>query len=195
MNKWFTHFSGWEAGFTLDKESQTLAIVLKENLILFAFDNRESLMRWQVRVTSQFEEGQHFLAHLVQLPNKSKLPMGQVRVHVQNRRFSLTHGIPPKLVHSWDLIDLRRYGALEGSRFCFEGGTRCGKGEGAHVLRLDDPFEVQRAFDSATKGKLEAKRKSCYFRPGSQTSRSHIMPKTRDSLSGRDVFILHSPIS
>ena len=62
---------------------------------------------FQVRVTSQFEEGQHFLAYMIQLPNKSKLPTGQVRVHVQNRRFSLTHGIPPKLVHSWDLVDLR----------------------------------------------------------------------------------------
>ena len=133
-------YLGWEAGFTLEKESQTLALVLKESLIVFAFDNRETLMRWQVRlsyhmqflscslkmffylqniiyaigniiqqvrVTSQFEEGQHFLAHMIQLPNKSKLPSGQVRVHVQNRRFSLTHGVPPKLVHSWDLVDLR----------------------------------------------------------------------------------------
>lgn len=100
-------YLGWEAGFTLDKESQTLALVLKESLVMFAFDNRETLMRWQVRVTGQFDEGRHFLAHLVQLPNKSKLPMGPVRVHVQNRRFSLTNGIPPKLVHSWELNDLR----------------------------------------------------------------------------------------
>lgn len=148
----------------MDKESQTLALVLREALVIFAFDTRESLMRWQVRVTSQFEEGQHFLAHLIQLPNKSKLPSGSVRVHVQNRRFSLTHGIPPKLVHTWDMVDLRRYGALEGSRFCFEGGSRCNKGEGVHVLRLDDPQELQRAFDSAAKGKLEGKRKSAYFR-------------------------------
>ena len=41
-------YLGWEAGFTLDKESQTLALVLKETLIVFAFDNRETLMRWQV---------------------------------------------------------------------------------------------------------------------------------------------------
>ena len=42
-------YLGWEAGFTLEKESQTLALVLKESLIVFAFDNRETLMRWQVR--------------------------------------------------------------------------------------------------------------------------------------------------
>ena len=102
----------------MDKESQTLALVLKEALVLFAFDSRESLMRWQVRVTSQFEEGQHYLAYLVQTPQQKKqqLATGQVRVHVQNRRFSLTQGIPPKLAHTWDLVDLRRYGSLDGGR-------------------------------------------------------------------------------
>ena len=73
---------------------------------VFVIQNIDYII-FQVRVTSQFEEGQHFLAYMIQLPNKSKLPTGQVRVHVQNRRFSLTHGIPPKLVHSWDLVDLR----------------------------------------------------------------------------------------
>ena len=56
----------------------------------------------------------------------------------------------------------RRYGGLENGRFCFEGGSRCGKGEGVHVLRLDDPEDLQLAFDAATKGKLESKRKSVY---------------------------------
>ena len=56
----------------------------------------------------------------------------------------------------------RRYGSLEQGRFCFEGGSRCGKGEGLHVLRLDDPQELQNVFDLASKGKLENKRKSLY---------------------------------
>ncbi len=76
---------------------------------------------WKSRVTSQFEEGQHFSAHLIQSP-KSKTS-SPVKVHVQNRRFSLTSGAPPKLVHSWNLNDLRRFGPLEGGRFCFEGGS------------------------------------------------------------------------
>ncbi|TRY81230.1 hypothetical protein TCAL_10448 [Tigriopus californicus] len=155
-------YLGWEAGFTLEKESLTLALVLKGVLIALAFDCRETLMRWQVRLAAQFEEGQHFSAHLVQVPNKSKFPLGQIRIHLQNRRFSLTTGVPPKLLHSWDLVDLRRYGGLENGRFCFEGGSRCGKGEGLHVLRLDDPQELKAKFDLATKGRLEAKRKSLY---------------------------------
>ena len=33
-----------------------------------------------------------------------------------------------------------------------------------HVLRLDDPKDLQNAFDSASGGKLESKRKSTYFK-------------------------------
>ena len=102
-------------------------------------------------------------AHLIQTPspnNKSK-PC-PVKVHVQNRRFSLTSGVPPKLFHSWNLNDLRRFGSLEGGRFCFEGGSRCGKGEGIHILRLDDPQDLLRAFEAASSNRLESKRKSMY---------------------------------
>ena len=62
-----------------------------------------------MRLTSQFEEGQHYSAHLLQSPAKSKFPTGVVgvRVHLQNKRFSLTTGVPPKVLHSWDLSDLR----------------------------------------------------------------------------------------
>ena len=64
-------YLGWEAGFTLDRESQTLAIILKKDILSLALDNRENLMRWQVRLTSQFEEGQHFNAYLIQTKSKS----------------------------------------------------------------------------------------------------------------------------
>ena len=87
---------------------------------------------------------------------------GPVKIHVQNRRFSLTAGVPPKLVNSWNFNDLRRFGPLENGRFCFEGGSRCGKGEGIHILRLDDPQELQKAFEEASNGKLESRRKSMY---------------------------------
>ena len=65
-------------------------------------------------MTGQFEEGQHFNAHLVQIPSKSKLSQGPIKIHVQNRRFSMTTGVPPRLVHSWNLADLRLEGFLPG---------------------------------------------------------------------------------
>ena len=50
---------------------------------------------------------------------------------------------------------------MEGGRFCFEGGTRCGKGEGLHVFRVDNAEEIQIAFDLASKGRLENKKRTC----------------------------------
>ena len=65
------------------------------------------------------------------------------------------------------LLHYRRYGGLDGGRFCFEGGSRCGKGEGIHLLRLDEPTDLKNAFDCAAQGKLEAKRpKSGFFKSG-----------------------------
>ena len=126
-------------------------------------------------MSSQFEEGRHYAAHLLQAPQKSKAAAspgsdGQVRLHLQNRRFSITCGAPPRLLHTWRLADLRRYGALDGDRFCFEGGSRCGRGgEGAVVLGgitrapgagaggglvAATPDELAGAFDLAARGKL-----------------------------------------
>ena len=43
-------YLGWEAGFTLDRESLTLALVLGDAaMVTLAFDARETMMRWQVR--------------------------------------------------------------------------------------------------------------------------------------------------
>ena len=41
-------YLGWEAGFTLDRESLTLAVVLRDAMVTLAFDARETMMRWQV---------------------------------------------------------------------------------------------------------------------------------------------------
>ena len=61
-------------------------------------------------------------------------------------------------LHYYD--DYRRYGAVEGGRFCYEGGTRCGKGEGLHVFRVDNPEDLQISFDLASKAKLENKKRA-----------------------------------
>ena len=47
------------------------------------------------------------MVHLVSSPKKAKLSPGPMRIHLQNLRFSLVAGLPPTLVHTWDLVDLR----------------------------------------------------------------------------------------
>ena len=54
----------------------------------------------------------------------------------------------------------RRYGGVDGGRFCIEGGTRCGKGEGLHVFRVDNSDEVQvyKKYNTVRPEKLNLKR-------------------------------------
>ncbi|CAG9789031.1 unnamed protein product [Diatraea saccharalis] len=80
-----------------------------------------------------------------------KLPAGPARLHLQGRRFALTSGVPPRLLGLWELAHLRRYGVVEG-RFCFEGGSHCGKGEGLHLLITDQAQDITDAFDMAARG-------------------------------------------
>lgn len=53
----------------------------------------------------------------------------------------------------------RRYGVVEG-RFCFEGGSHCGKGEGLHLLITDQAQDITDAFDQAAHGNLSLQRPS-----------------------------------
>lgn len=50
-------FLGMETGFTLDKESNTMALICSELVVVLAFDNRELLIQWQVKIRANLVEG------------------------------------------------------------------------------------------------------------------------------------------
>ncbi|KAI1291994.1 Protein Dok-7 [Halotydeus destructor] len=152
-------FLGMETGFTLDKESNTMALICSEMTVILGFDSRETLLQWQAKLRVHLPEGQQFLVQLTHLPARSKLATGPARVHLQDKSFCIVTGIPPKLSGTWTLQQLRKYGLIEG-KFCFEGGSSCGKGEGLHVLHTNQADELSRAFDLASSGKLVAERKA-----------------------------------
>ena len=52
----------------------------------------------------------------------------------------------------------RRYGVVE-NRFCFEGGSRCGRGEGLYVLVTDQGEDITKSFKLASEGKLATRRR------------------------------------
>lgn len=82
------HFLGLETGFTLDKESNTVAIVCQDVVVVLAFDNRERLMQWQVKLSSHLGDGPHFLVLLSSAPTKARLSAGPARLHVQVNMYS-----------------------------------------------------------------------------------------------------------
>lgn len=45
-------------------------------------------------------------------------------------------------------------------KFCFEGGSRCNKGEGLHVLVTDQAEDVERAVRLASQSKLFTRRRT-----------------------------------
>jgi hypothetical protein len=46
------------AGFTLDKESNTVAIICQDVTVILAFDTRERLIQWQVKISNNLGEGE-----------------------------------------------------------------------------------------------------------------------------------------
>jgi len=45
------------SGFTLDKESNTIAIICQDVTVVLAFDTRERLIQWQVKISSNLGDG------------------------------------------------------------------------------------------------------------------------------------------
>lgn len=149
------HFLGVETGFTLDKESNTLGIICQDVIVVLAFDTRERLIQWQVKISSNLGEDHQFLVLLFQSPPKSKISTGSVRLHVREMKFCMTAGIPQRLLGIWEIGHLRRYGVVDG-KFCFEGGSRCGKGEGLFILVTDQGAEITQTLQLAAQGKLSS---------------------------------------
>ena len=44
-----TDYIGCEHSFNLDKEANTIALIFKQMVVLLAFEERETLIKWQVR--------------------------------------------------------------------------------------------------------------------------------------------------
>ncbi|KAG8327127.1 Protein Dok-7 [Homalodisca vitripennis] len=152
------HFLGVQTGFTLDKESNTIAIICQDVTVVLAFDTRERLIQWQVKIANNLGEDEQFLVQIQSAPARGKIPPGPARLHIQEHRFCMTVGVPPRLVGYWLIRQLRRYGVVE-NRFCFEGGSRCGRGEGLYVLVSDQGEDISRAFQLAAEGKLSSRRR------------------------------------
>lgn len=52
------------SGFTLDKESNTVAVICQELIVVLAFDTREHLMQWQVKIAANLGEGKFTITFL-----------------------------------------------------------------------------------------------------------------------------------
>nr|CAD7199644.1 unnamed protein product [Timema douglasi] len=169
------HFLGYESGFTLDKESNTIAIICQDVTVILAFDTRERLIQWQVKISNNL--GEDFIgSHQSEDCNRtSKAPCPRSKILYHSGRTPKISGI----LGDWKTQAgyIMRYGVVEG-RFCFEGGSRCGRGEGLHVCVTDQGEEITHTFQLAAQGKLATRR-----RPASR--KASAMDSPRRQLSSR----------
>ncbi|CAG4982182.1 unnamed protein product [Colias eurytheme] len=134
-------YLGFESGFTLDKESNTLAILCEDVVPVLAFDTREILIQWRVKVQHNLGSSKEFAAVLISAPSASGAKPGPVRLHACGPRLALCACRPPEVLALWDVKLLRRFGVVD-KRFCVEGGSRCGKGEGLFVFAAEAGREL-----------------------------------------------------
>ncbi|RZF36804.1 hypothetical protein LSTR_LSTR014001, partial [Laodelphax striatellus] len=179
------HFLAVESGFTLDKESNTIAIICQDVTVVLAFDTRERLIQWQVKIANNLGEDQQFLIQISSAPPRTKIATGPARLHVQEHRFCLAQGVPPRLIGCWQISQLRKYGVVE-NRFCFEGGSQCGRGEGVYVLVTDQGDEICRVLTLAADGKLTSRRAS---RSASRNASVCESPRKQRNLSESSRFL------
>lgn len=90
----------------MDKESNTIAIICQDVTVVLAFETRERLIAWQVKVGGQLGSSKEFLV-MIGGGGSKKLPAGPARLHIQGRRFALTNGVPPRVLGLWELAHLR----------------------------------------------------------------------------------------
>ncbi|OWR43660.1 hypothetical protein KGM_201006B, partial [Danaus plexippus plexippus] len=131
-------YLGFESGFTLDKESNTLAILCEDVVPVLAFDTREMLMQWRVKVQHNLGSSKEFAAVIISSPS---VKPGPVRLHACGPRLALCGSRPPEVLALWDIKLLRRFGMVD-KRFCVEGGSRCGRGEGLFVFAAEGGREL-----------------------------------------------------
>ncbi|XP_029644002.1 uncharacterized protein LOC115218370 isoform X1 [Octopus sinensis] len=148
-------FYGIESGFTYEKEDNVMAIICQKSVILMSFESRELMIHFELRIRRCLGEEHQYRVRILKVPQGSKLPLENVRMHIHHDKFCLAAYIPPKMLQSWRIHDLRRFGVVEG-KFVFEGGSRCRKGSGVHIIATEQGEEVAEIFQAASEGKPTA---------------------------------------
>lgn len=153
-------FYGIESGFFYEKECNVMAIICQKQVIMMAFETRELMIHFELRIRRSLGEEHQYPVRILKVPPGSKLPLENARMHIHDSKFCFTAYIPPKMLQSWQISELRRFGLVE-SKFAFEGGSRCGKGAGVHVIATDQGEEVAEIFQAASEGKTSSNNRKC----------------------------------
>ncbi|XP_067671941.1 uncharacterized protein [Haliotis asinina] len=144
-------FYGIES-FQFDKEANVMALVCQKQVTLLAYESRENMIQFEIKIRRSLGQEHQFPVRLAKVPHNSRLPLELIRLHIHGQKFCMTAYIPPKILQSWQICDLRRFGSVDG-KFCFEGGSKCGRGMGIHVALSEQADEIASIVQQASQGK------------------------------------------
>lgn len=60
-----------------------------------------------MKITKNLGDDIQYLVLVSSAPSRSKLSSGPARMHIQDKRFCITSGIPPRLIGVWNISHLR----------------------------------------------------------------------------------------
>lgn len=102
------HFNNSHKELRIEKEKKKIKITQKNNSFvtfkLFIF-NYNFLI--QVKISNNLGDDIQYLVLVSSAPPKAKLSTGPARMHIQDSRFCITTGVPPKITSLWDIGYLR----------------------------------------------------------------------------------------
>ncbi|XP_066488695.1 protein Dok-7 [Tiliqua scincoides] len=139
---------GLDPGLCYEGLNHTLAIICLTQVVMLGFENKETMLAWDLRIRYSLGEVHKF--HVVIAPG-TKLESGPATLHFCNDILVLVKDSPPVIMGQWKLSDLRRYGAVPNG-FVFEGGTRCGYWAGVFFLSCMEGEKISFLFDCIVHG-------------------------------------------
>lgn len=79
------------------------------------------------------------------------------------------------------------------NRFCFEGGSRCGKGEGLYIFVTDQGDEITNTLKLSAQGKLSTKRRATSRKLSAiESPRKQHIPRMSENMSDDIVCMAHN---
>ncbi|XP_056318456.1 protein Dok-7 isoform X2 [Danio aesculapii] len=142
------HVCGLQSSDSADGVSHTLSILSLSQSAEIGFDSRAALQNWETRLRYCLGEVHSFSVCV--LPG-TKLESGAATLHLCNDVLVIAKDHPVVIMAHWNLLDLRRYGAVHNG-FVFEGGTRCGYWAGVFFLSCAEGEHISFLFDCIVRG-------------------------------------------
>ncbi|XP_038061873.1 uncharacterized protein LOC119732430 isoform X2 [Patiria miniata] len=141
------NFCGVESCVRHPKNPFVLTIICLDQIVLLSFACHKDLLTWFEKTYVTLGNATKFKC-TVEVPNGGRLRPGPGLLYFHDNHFAITDEVPSRLIGSWSLANLSRYGIIE-EGFAFEVRSTSKDG-GAFVVITQHAESLKSHFDAAT---------------------------------------------